>query len=139
MLLCFNICLCAMFTSFLTNGKQTWTIHLPHKWLLLISNSVKKSLGVGNPLTSLTRHMFVPVLSQDLDFQRHMSWSFCVQLVQLRSEVIVCFVDIGGIDDYHCLSFLFIINNMCSIYHCLTSNKQHFSYVDDETMWTRPN
>ena len=31
-------------------------------------------------------------------------------------EVIVRFVDIGGIDDHHCLSFLFIINNMCSIY-----------------------
>ena len=35
-----------------------------------------------------------------------MSWSFCVQL---RWEVIVHFVDIGGIDDHHCLNFLFII------------------------------
>ena len=33
---------------------------------------------------------------------------FCVQRVQLRWEMIVRFVDIGGIDDYHCLNFLFI-------------------------------
>jgi hypothetical protein len=26
--------------------------------------------------------------------------------------VIVHFVDIGGIDDHHCLTFLFIINNI---------------------------
>jgi hypothetical protein len=32
----------------------------------------------------------------------------CVQWVQLRWEVIVCLVDIGGIDDHHCLNFLFI-------------------------------
>ena len=42
-----------------------------------------------------------------------MSWSFCVQL---RWEVIVRFVDIGEIDDHHCLNFLFIIagrTNLC--------------------------
>jgi hypothetical protein len=33
----------------------------------------------------------------------------CVQWVQLGWEVIVCFVDIGGIVDHHCLNFLFII------------------------------
>jgi len=31
----------------------------------------------------------------------------CVQWVQLRREVIVRFVVIGGIDDHHCLNFLF--------------------------------
>jgi hypothetical protein len=36
---------------------------------------------------------------------------FCVQWLQLRWEVIVGFVDIGGIDDHHCLNFLFINNN----------------------------
>ena len=36
---------------------------------------------------------------------------FCVQWVQLRWEVIVGFLDIGGIDDHHCLNFLFINNN----------------------------
>ena len=35
---------------------------------------------------------------------------FFVQRVQLRWEVIVRFVDIGGNDDHHCLNFLFIKN-----------------------------
>ena len=34
---------------------------------------------------------------------------FCVQWGQVRWEVFVWFVDIGGIDDHHCLNFLFII------------------------------
>jgi hypothetical protein len=34
---------------------------------------------------------------------------FCVQWVQLKWEVIVRFIDIGGIDNCHCLNFLFII------------------------------
>jgi hypothetical protein len=38
--------------------------------------------------------------SQDLILQRHKSWSFCVQWVQLRWEVIIRFVDIGGINDH---------------------------------------
>jgi hypothetical protein len=60
-----------------------------------------------NPATS-----FCLYLSQDLDLQRHMSWLFCVQWVQLRWEVIVCFVDIGGIDDHHCLHFLFVFSEL---------------------------
>jgi hypothetical protein len=37
--------------------------------------------------------------------------SLVKKLKELRreSEVIVCFVDICGIDDHHCLNFLFII------------------------------
>jgi len=31
----------------------------------------------------------------------------------LRLEVVVHFVDIGGIVDHHCLSFLFIIQLYC--------------------------
>jgi len=34
---------------------------------------------------------------------------YCVQWVQLRWEVIVRFVDNSGIDDHHCLNFLFIM------------------------------
>jgi hypothetical protein len=30
---------------------------------------------------------------------------------ELRSEVIVHFVDVGGIVDHHCLNFLFIIGD----------------------------
>ena len=48
----------------------------------------------------------MPVPRQNLNFQRCASWSFCVQV---RWEAIVRFVDIGGIDDHHCLNFLFVI------------------------------
>jgi hypothetical protein len=34
---------------------------------------------------------------------------FCVQWFQLRWEAIAHFVDIGWLDDHHCLNFLFII------------------------------
>ena len=70
------------------------------------------------PLTGLTSHMFVPVLSQDLDFQRRMSWSSCVQLVQLRSEV--RFVDIGGIFYHHCLEVIVRFVDIVGIddHHC---------------------
>jgi hypothetical protein len=51
--------------------------------------------GVRIPFTDLTRHIFVLVFRQDLNFQRHMSWSLCVCC--LRWEVDVRFVDIGGI------------------------------------------
>jgi hypothetical protein len=46
---------------------------------------------------------------QLLNIQGHVVVFFCVQLIQLRWEGIVCFVDIGGIDDHHCLNFLFIM------------------------------
>jgi hypothetical protein len=39
--------------------------------------------------------------SQDLDFQFHMSWSFFLLFNCLKREVVVCFVDIGGIVDHH--------------------------------------
>ena len=57
-----------------------------------------------NPTT-----FFVPVPSQDLDFKCHMSWSFFLCSLSSGWKVIVPFVDIGGIDDHHCLNFLFII------------------------------
>jgi hypothetical protein len=46
----------------------------------------------------------MPVLSQNLDFQCHISWSPLFVLSKLRLEVIVNFVDIGGIVDHHCLN-----------------------------------
>ena len=45
-------------------------------------------------------HIFVPVPSQDPDFKNHM-------FNDLRWEVIVCFIYIGGIVDHHCVNFLF--------------------------------
>jgi hypothetical protein len=38
---------------------------------------------------------------------------------------VVCFVDIGGIDDHHCLNFLFII---CS--------QEHLTFKDDKLSYT---
>ena len=56
------------------------------------------------------KNILVPVPSQELDFQRHMSWSFLFFVFnELRREVIVRFVDISWIVDHHSLSFLTII------------------------------
>jgi len=46
---------------------------------------------------------------------------FCVQWVLIRWEVIVRFVENGGIDDHHCLNFLFIT----SLSRKLFENIQH--------------
>ena len=56
--------------------------------------------------------IFVPVSSQDLDFQCHMSWSLFV-FSEINRKVIVPCVNIDGFDDQHCLNFLSII--MCVI------------------------
>ena len=58
-----------------------------------------------------------------------MSSSFCVQL---RWEVIVRFVDTGGMDDHHCLSFLFIIYPQIDISrqsHTFPLRCSHINYV----------
>jgi len=39
-----------------------------------------------------------------MDFQSYLSW-FLLWSVILRSEVVVCFVDIDGIVDHHVLNF----------------------------------
>jgi hypothetical protein len=60
-----------------------------------------------NNATNINNIVFVPVPRQYLDFQRYMSWSL-FWLVILRSEVIVCFVDIDGIVDHHGINVHFI-------------------------------
>jgi hypothetical protein len=54
----------------------------------------------------------VPALSQYLDFQRHMSWSFFCSVSSDRMRCVSLCVDIGGIDNHHCLNFLFIIGQV---------------------------
>jgi hypothetical protein len=49
----------------------------------------------------MTPPHFEPVPNQDLDFYKHMLWSF---YVQLRRELVVRFAGIGGTVDNHCLS-----------------------------------
>ena len=69
--------------------------------------------NVRIPLTNLTpiypRNIVVPVPNQDMEFNVTYQGLYCIHLVQLRSEVVVRFVHIGGIDDHHCLNCLFII------------------------------
>ena len=60
------------------------------------------------------------VLSQDLDSNVIWRGMIYVQWVQLKWEVIVRFVDIDGIDDHHCLNFLFIIEICWSIINLWT-------------------
>jgi hypothetical protein len=48
----------------------------------------------------------VPVQSVHLDCQRHLFHGLFV-FNDLRSDVVVCFVDIGVIVDHHCITFLF--------------------------------
>jgi hypothetical protein len=50
------------------------------------------------------------VRNQELDFQCYMSWSFFM-LKDLRFEMIVRFLDIGGIIDHHCLTNSIFINS----------------------------
>jgi hypothetical protein len=71
---------------------------------------IQLSIGEGwNPIKGFSPAIcFVPVTSQDLDFQHHMSWFFCVQLVQLRWELVFSIVDIGIDDVTSCLNFLFV-------------------------------
>ena len=60
-----------------------------------------------NNATNINKRVFVPVPSQYLDFQRYMPWSLLWSVI-LRSEVIVCFVNIDEIADHHGLNLHFI-------------------------------
>ena len=60
-----------------------------------------------NNATNINKRVFVPVPTQYLDFQRYMSWSLLWSVI-LRSEVIVCFVDIDEIADHHGFNLHFI-------------------------------
>ena len=65
---------------------------------------------------NINKRVCVAVPSQYLKFQRYMSW-FSLSSLILRSEVIVCFVDIYGIVDHHSLDLPFI-----AISHIESSN-----------------
>jgi hypothetical protein len=67
--------------------------------------------GLGFFLLVWPCHMLVTVQSQeDLYFHRHMSWYFCAKWLEVKGErwSLILLV-IGGIDDHHCLNFLFRI------------------------------
>jgi hypothetical protein len=81
--------------------KRTITSHLNYELVKYVAKLPTKKWTEQYRFNRFIRHIFVPVLNQDMDFQRQSPWSFCVQWDQLRWEVIVRFVDIGGIDDHH--------------------------------------
>ena len=80
----------------------------------------------------------------DLDFQCNtcMLYSYlCSKFIELWWEVIVGFVDIGGIDDHHCLNFLFNNQkNLKSNYKFLSSpvitiNETHRSIITTTSLF----
>jgi hypothetical protein len=52
---------------------------------------------------NINKSVLVPDPSQYLDLQRYISWSSLWSVI-LRSDVIVCFVDIDGLVDHHGLN-----------------------------------
>ena len=68
---------------------------------ITIGDTIIKKFWI--PLTGLTLPRFVSVSNKALDFHRWMSWIVFV--------FVVCFVDICGIVDHHCLHILFTIDN----------------------------
>ena len=73
-----------------------------------------KREGMGSHKPHKHQNILPPVISQHLDFQRHMSLS-CFTLNDLKWEVIVRSVDICGIVDYYCLNLPLIISNLPKI------------------------
>ena len=60
--------------------KNTPTIYVQLFFVCLyIWIAVDQDRRVEISLTSLSHHIFVHVPSHDIDFERHMSWLFCVQ------------------------------------------------------------
>ena len=79
------------------------------KTILYMNNRWRSSYHdwrVGIPLTGSAPPPLCACPKPEMDFQRHMLMSFCFQL---RWGVIVRVVDIGEIDEHHCLNFHFII------------------------------
>ena len=72
----------------------------------VVRDSDPQETRVVMPLTRFNNVTFLCLFQVRSWIFNVMSWSFCVQL---KWEVIVRFVDIGEIDDHHCLNFLFRI------------------------------
>jgi hypothetical protein len=61
----------------------------------------------------LTPSHFASAPGEDLDFQHSMSWFFFCSMIWGKKEMIVRFVDIGGIVYDHCINFIFIFKPFC--------------------------
>ena len=93
---------------FLYHSMKTKTISI-HLFIYILPLEIQfQDRRVGIPLTSINPLHFCACTKPGPRFPKSYVVAFCVQWVQLRWEVIVHFVDIGGIDDHHCLNFLFL-------------------------------
>jgi len=77
------------------------TILFHWQFQIIFMSSIHSVVG-GISITDLTPSHFCTCLKQGHGFQMPYFLSFCVQLFDIG------FVDIGGIVDHHCLTFLFI-------------------------------
>ena len=91
---------------FLSGGKsvQVFFYHLFIIFVLLLVIQLSR----GESWDPINRYN--PVSTQDLDFQLHMLSFF--EFGELRRQLIVYLVDIGGTVDHQCLNFLLIIPMM---------------------------
>ena len=95
-----------------------------------IGDLIIKKERVKIPLSGLTRPLFVPVPSLDLDFQCHMSWSFICSMIWGKCWLFVILIfDIGEIVDHHCLNFLVFLE---ILYHYLSYNLRVFCCKTDK-------
>jgi hypothetical protein len=85
---------------------------------------------VGSPINRLSPATFlVPVPSQDLDFHRYISWSFCVQWVKMRGGWSFCWYWWNFLASFFQLSFHIIsmIENRCT---SISGGDVRVSYVN---------
>jgi len=81
-----------------------------------------------NNATNINERVCVPVPSQYLVFQRYMPCSL-LWSVMLRSEVIVCFVNIDGIVEHHSLNLHFIITSHIELLNIKRIIALTYSYI----------
>ena len=80
---------------------------------------IERGWGVGNPSTGLTQTHFCVCPEPALGFPMSYVMVFFM-FNELRWDMIVHFVDIGGIVYYYCLNFLFIIYICINKSNCTT-------------------
>ena len=95
-----------MYVVFLSGSESDGLLSFVYICIDVMDPVIKKG---RLPINRFKPTIFVPVPSQDLDFQHHMLWSILCSVSSVEVEVIVGFIGIGGIVDHHCLNFLFII------------------------------
>jgi hypothetical protein len=74
------------------------------KWSSIPPISIKQTIAFH--LNSLIKKESLS--SNGYQFHQYLLFTLSFLLSELRWEMIVCFVDIGGIDDHYCLNFLFV-------------------------------